>query len=245
MSETKELMSLEEMQKELAVVAKKEADAEKLSANHLSIKGKRFSLGDEKLGNELDVVVVATAYENAWYESAFNPDKISPPACFSVSETGEDMVHHTDSPNPQNSTCQGCPMNEWGSAKVGKGKACKNGRRLVLAAYGEDGLGKDLVMLRLPPTSIKNWAAYAKAVNAAVKLPTWAVVTKLTIDQDRDYPVVAMELVGPLQNAQELHAVQGRRTEAMDLSVEPYDVSGYEGSIEQPELSKSQKSKMS
>lgn len=242
---SKELMSLEEIQKQLAVVAVEENSNEKVtSSRHLSVKGRRFSLGDERLGEELDVVVVATSFENAYYESAYNPDKVQPPSCFAVAEKESDLESHATSPNAQGDSCSGCPMNEWGSGS-GKSKACKNGRRLVLLAYGKDGLDDgDAVVLRLPPTSLKNWSSYAKAVTARTGVPTFAVVTRLSFDPKSDWPVVTMNLVKPIDNASELTSIMERQQEFKDIAVEPYDVSNYDKE-ETKEISQSKKSKMS
>jgi len=232
MSESKELMSLEELQASLKVVAVEEASAEKVSgASHLSTKGKKFSLGDEVIGKELDVVVVSTAYENAFYKGAYNPNKKQPPVCFAVAEDDSAMEPHDTSPEPQADDCASCPMNEWGSSLTGgKGKACKNGRRLVLLAYGKDGLSNDdPVVLRLPPTSLKNWAGYSKGVSARFELPTFAMVTRLSFDPNSDWPTVMFDPIGPIANAAELQTVISKRDEMLEVALEPYDVSAYDG----------------
>ena len=54
-------------------------------------------------------------------------------------------------------SCEGCPYNEYGSGadqtgKQGRGKACKNMRRLYLMMSGDP----NLYLLTVPPTSIKD-----------------------------------------------------------------------------------------
>lgn len=224
---TTELMSLEEIEKSLQLAAKTEASSEKSSFQTLSIKGSKFSLGDERLGAELDVVVVATAFENTHYDTDYDHDNPQPPGCFSIQVSDSDMVPHSSSPNMISSQCKGCPMNEWGSGKS-RGKKCKNGRRLALMAYGENGLEKDqVVILRLPPKSLKHWSSYVKTVTNRTKKPTFAVVTTLTFDDKEDYPVVLPKFKSLIEDASELSEILSRREEFEILVTEPYDVSGY------------------
>lgn len=226
-----ELMSLEEMQKSLAVVAKEENESEVVSTGRtLSIKGRRFTLGDDRLGEQLDVVVVATAFSNAYYKGAYDANNVQPPACFAAAEKEGDLAPHDTSPDAQSDSCASCPQNVWGSG-TGNAKACKNGRRLVLLAYGKDGLaGDQIVTLNLPPTSIKNWASYAKAVTAKFSLPTSAVVTRLSFDPKSDWPVVVMDFVKAIDNVSELQQVIERKQEFLDVALKPYDVSKYDES---------------
>lgn len=52
--------------------------------------------------------------------------------------------------------CAKCPWNQFGSATVGKGKMCKESRRLLLWSAETNASG----ILSVPPSSIKNWKNY-------------------------------------------------------------------------------------
>lgn len=78
---------------------------------------------------------------------------------------------------PSSWDCAGCPLNQWGSAAKGKGKACKELRRLLVLV---DGWALPALMT-LPPTSNKPWDAYCSGL-AAKKSAYFAVRTKFELD---------------------------------------------------------------
>lgn len=90
------------------------------------------------------------------------------------------MFLSENKPLPEVFACASCPMNQWGSEhqrRAGKGKACKEMRRLLL-------LIDDYAMpaiLALPPTSIKAWDNYCSAL-AARRGAYFAVKTKFELD---------------------------------------------------------------
>ena len=234
-----------EMSQMLAEAAKSQSESEKGSTPFISIKGKKFTLEDVKLGTEMDAVIVATTFDNVYYDAPYNPDEIRPPACFSLSVSGEDMVPHADSPLPQHPTCEGCPQNEYGTALQGKGKACKNGRRLLLAAFdSEKGVDtENLAIIRLPPTSLKGAAGYFKSVSTRRDRPVCSVVTTLSMDEDSDWPKVEMAFKDNVQDEEVLHDIIKNLAAFETIVSAPYSVQGFTPYEET--VSASKKSKMS
>ena len=139
-------------------------------------------------GNKILCVVVAAAHENTYYAEKYDPKKLRSPDCWAVALGEEDMAPKADKVGkPQNATCDGCPMNEWESdPNGGKGKACKNTRRLalILASDLDNALGADVMYARLPVTSVKNWSKYVTQIGSVVKRPSWAVITELSVVPD-------------------------------------------------------------
>jgi len=144
--------------------------------------------GNPCAGNKLDTVVIASIYENAFYTGEYDPDNPRSPVCFAFGTTEEGMVPHPKAAEPQHATCKGCPKNEWGSADKGKGKACKNIRRLGLLPASpltvSDIQGGDMAYAKLPVTSVAEWAKYVSSVNAIHKRPPFAVLTQLGAKPD-------------------------------------------------------------
>lgn len=137
--------------------------------------------------NELRCVVIGSIFENAFYEGDFDPDNPQSPGCFAFGVEKEEMAPSDTVPDKQSEACTGCPKNEFGSAERGQGKACKNVVRLALVAETdlEDLAAAEVVYLKVPVTSVKNWIVYAKKRLAeGVKRPYWAVVTKVAIEPD-------------------------------------------------------------
>jgi len=240
----------ENWEEQMALDAKEEYQEEsKVSGGSivtLSTKDKRFSLGDDDLGSEIDVVVADSAFEHAYYDRPYDEDNPSPPACFAIGKVEKDLVPHPDSPKPQHDNCKDCPWNEFESAAVGKGKACKNKRRLALFAHGDDGLSTEqMVILPIAPTGLKNYAIYAKGVNAKLKRPTYAVVTTMAFSDKKSYPIVTHKMHSILEK-DDVDRVFKHKGQVEDILLEPYDVSSYEEPVQKKKAAKKKRrSKMS
>jgi len=221
--------TLVDWEKELQILAKEQSASVTSSSPILSTKNKLFSLGGSNLGTEIDVVIVDSKKEHAYYDRPYDPDNPTCPTCFAIEDENGEMYPHPTSPELQAEACNECPHNEFESAAVGKGKACKNSRRLALLAYGAEGLDAgELAILKLPPTSLKNFGKYVKTITSALKRPTFAVVTKLCFDPMVQYPVVVPTLENPIKEPAELRAIMSTRDTALEMLNAPYDVSGYE-----------------
>ena len=96
-----------------------------------------------------------------------------PPICAS-----SDGIYGIDSSSGEIQNCADCPHNQWGSSpKGGRGKACKNMRRLYILIEGSD----MPVIMTLPPTSITGWEKYKSAVLGVRRLSPQEVVTEFTL----------------------------------------------------------------
>lgn len=182
----------------------------------LTIRGGILKYGDDVLpGNQACVVVIDAYRENTYYPGKYDPENASPPACYAFGRgpepmfPHESMQAHPDVFQPQHVAdgevkgCEGCPRNEWGSAETGRGKACKNRRRLIClpAGYFAPRKGSrdfdlelftdpdhfataDTASLKLPVTSGKNWAKYVNQVAATTHRPFFGVFTRVYVEPD-------------------------------------------------------------
>jgi hypothetical protein len=221
--------------------AQTQGEEETSSIPFLSVKGKKFTLGEEKLGNIINVVILADIFDHAYYDRPYDPDVISPPACFAINTSNSDLAPSNTSPTPQAENCNVCPMNEFGSSQNGKGKACRNGRRLLIAATtnGVPDLN-NLAIINLAPTSLKAYARYAKGLATVKKLPIWAVITTLSFDDDSTWPQIVPTFNGVL-DGQYINSIAPMLPEMINAVSVPYDISGYVPM----EASTTKKSKMS
>ena len=195
----KDMMSPDDFRKGLAQSAVEESAREKSGGDitWLSTKDGKFALGDSKLPDEIPVIVLGYIFENAAYDSTikWDPKNPQPPICFALDVDEDEMVPHDDSPDPQHDDCLSCELNEFGSdPDGGNGKACKNRRRLVLMDP-DDG---DLMMVRIPPTGIKNWRQHLKRLNNDHGLPPHGAVTTIFFDEENskvlDYEITDTDL---------------------------------------------------
>ena len=159
------------------------------SPAHISIAGNRFTLVDDA-GNEkpvqtlfLDVCVIDAnpAVSKIYFDPRvpYEPggDNSNPPICWSDNGIGASA----QASQPQNSSCQLCPHNAWGSATskaTGKPiKACNDVKKVAVVVPGID----VVFLLRIPPASLKNWGKYCQTLGGhGVDLPD--AVTRLEFE---------------------------------------------------------------
>lgn len=247
--ESKSLIT-SEIQQMLDTAAKEQSMSEVSSIPFISLKGKKFTVGDDKLGTTLKVVILADVFDHSWYDRKYDPssEDVFPPACFAIGNDQPTMAPHADSPVPQSNTCELCPKNEFGSSENGKGKACRNGRRILIASIGSDervNFG-DLAIINMSPTALKGFSKYVKSITNIKRLPLWAVVTTLFFDEDAAYPVL-VPAFDSLINGEDIGEIVTRMDEWRYSVAIPYNVADYEApdSVEEVAAKSAKKSKMS
>lgn len=104
--------------------------------------------------------------------------------------------------------CRTCPMNQWGSAAVGKGKACRTQRMIYL--YQGSGLP---IILTLPPTSLRNFDNFLSKRIVGRGRRTYGVVTKITLKKvtsksNITYSEAQFSVVRDLTESEKKEAIQ-------------------------------------
>lgn len=229
---------------ELAKMAAEVASAERPSLSVITFRNGVMKYMDNPIpGNALDVVIIASVFENAMYTGRFNPNEPRAPSCFAISEVEEELEPHEVVTNPQNPVCLGCPMAEWGSdpeSPSKKGKKCKQIRRLAIISATDlespEKIAKaEIAMAKLPVTSVKNWANYVNALASTVKRPPFAVISNIKVEPHPKNQFVVK--FAPKANLTEevAKAIYARRGEALQMISSPY---APEEEKEAPTLSK-------
>ena len=193
----------EELAKQAEVAAGMEANTG--GGQFFSTKGGILSWQDAPLpGNQMAVVILDSVLENVFYEGRYDPDVPQGPTCFAFGRDEKELAPHKiviEAGNEQcgaSGLCAGCPMNEFGTAEVGKGKACRNTRRLGMIpagtfnAAGKFELNEDLEhyentavgFMKLPVMSVKGYASFVKQVAGALRRPPFGIVTKVKVVPD-------------------------------------------------------------
>lgn len=192
------LMPWEAQMKATAVA---QAAGEKLKAGvaRINIANGRMMIDDQAVeGNSLDVVVIGAVHLNEYYSKPYDPRRPAVPDCYAYSlkdpsdpkDPEADMAPSDDVEDQQNTICAECEKNVMGSADVGRGKACKNVRRLLVVT--EDALESAETLaeaeersLSVPVMSTFNWARYVKTVLAEeLERPYFGVVTTVSVVPD-------------------------------------------------------------
>lgn len=189
------------------------------TGDKIKISDKQFHLPNGEVADSLDVVIVDFVYYNAYYDSVYDPDNVTPPACIALSPDPKGMVPSPNSPDPQNDTCAGCWANEFGSK--GKGKAC--GNRILIAVLPADAdEGTELSIIDISPTATKGFSAYLGSVARALGKMPYEVITHVECNPAMKYDVALFSDPQLIEDEGFIGMVESRLEEARDrLMTEP------------------------
>lgn len=194
----------------------------------LSLKGKCFTLkwNDQDhpfvangAASPIDVVLVNSSPFNnkSWYARGYDGVSNDAPDCWSI----DGVTPSNQAALKQSNTCAGCKWNQFGTALrqdgvPGRGKACADSRRLVLA-WPDDLLKDDLgpVALRVPVTSHKMLKGYIDYLAKAGYEPN-ACVTRLHFVLQEAYPILTFAFVRPLHEEEYEMAIRWETDERTD-----------------------------
>lgn len=190
-----------------------------------------FALGEDWEEHQIDCIVLANTRFHAYYEGAYVPDQASAPSCWAVLDTrvpgATEAKMAPTIENPQHHECHTCPQNAFGSADVGRGKACKNYQLLaLLPAMQESDLEPSTLSravgrrLRLPPTSGMKWGQTAKYLEGK-KIPIPFTIMRLSLEADKKNQfTIEAEPIGIL-GPEQRQTILERRDEALEQIMAP------------------------
>ncbi|MCL2856171.1 MAG: hypothetical protein FWE19_00405 [Oscillospiraceae bacterium] len=190
--------------------------------------GRAFDIitGDDDLDTSIPSFrgVIATFHSsNALFEDGESgPDTNNPPIC--QSPDGVQGVHGNTG---EITLCADCKHNQWGSdQKGGRGKDCKNMRRLYVLVEGSS----IPIVMTMPPTSIRPWEAYKASLAVQRKAPQ-DVVTEFSLTTEKNaagtaYSVVKFKAAGLLSTEARLtvKALGSGESYSKDLNGDDYNV---------------------
>jgi len=249
-----ELTTIEE---QMRSEAEQYASMTRTDSSFISFKGGVFRVDDEPVpGNELVAVVLDVVFENTFYTTEWDPEKNTPPTCFAMARSQDELAPHPDMQadlnffEPQNDECKGCQWNDWGSAEIlkseyglgkgGRGKACGNRFRIAMIPAGmyvprkgsrdldleiyedeENYKTAPVVILKTPPTSLKNVGNYLKGCGRDYGRPPYGLVTRVYSRPVKTYHEICFEVLDEMP-VEYLPTVQARHEEAKDIIISPY-----------------------
>lgn len=117
-------------------------------------RGQLYEMPDDTKVPSFEGIILDQHPANAWWEKDISESGGNAiPDCFSL----DAITPEPNSEKLQSQKCADCPQNQFGSdKKTGKGKACKNMKRLHILMEGSS-LPRRLTV---PPTSIKSFESY-------------------------------------------------------------------------------------
>lgn len=127
--------------------------------------------GDENV-KEFNAIIVHSQLQRTYWASEFSGGG-TPPDCFS-----NDATIGIGTPGGK---CSDCPMNEFGTSKSGRGKACST-KRIMFLVRPQSMLP---TILRVPVGSLKNSRKYLAGL-ASENLRVYSVVTRIGLEKDKN-----------------------------------------------------------
>ena len=148
------------------------------------------------------ILLAASEHVNrTYYDKAFAEGDDNPPVCSS-----SDGVVPVPGPRAQSKKCDVCPQNQFGSRISDNGteaKACQESRRVAIAP-AEDITNERFggaMLLRVVGQSLRKELAEYGRLLQSIKVPTFAVVTKIGFDSDAAYPKLVFSIDVPATKA--------------------------------------------
>ena len=142
------------------------------------------TLEGEDSQKRLDGIIVHWTAPRAYWATGMEVGGNTPPDC--SSHDGEIGY------GQPGGDCFICPLNQWGSAEGGSGKACKEKRMLFLLR------ASDLlpIVIQAPSTSIQPIKKYLLRL-ASQGLPYWSVMTRLSLEKGQNTNGIAFSRISP------------------------------------------------
>ena len=204
------------------------AEQSGLGAAFLSTKGGVLTYrGNPITGNKLQCVIISAPIERLYYDARYDPTKLVGPKCFAIAPVATGMAPSDRAEGKQHDTCEGCPKNEWGSSPTGgKGKACRETRRLLLIPADSittvDAVRvAEVAALRPPVTSLKNYSTYVQTVAATLRRPPLAVISEIAVVPDAKTQFkVTFSLVKAIDDMDVIKALMERSETEVQRAIE-------------------------
>ena len=181
-----------------------------IASNKISTKAKVFSLPNgQSSPGPLMAVILDFVQFNTYYKGAWNPNSPQMPVCWAIGKDAKALTPSTEAPEAQHTSCAGCPKDAWGSSGTGKGKACKNQYRLILATP-DGGLEQAPMSLYVSPSGMKHFSNYVRDIKREFDYLPIQCITKIAFDPNAPYPTLTFALDKPHSKIEEMWTLKTR-----------------------------------
>lgn len=209
------------------------------SGRNISTRGKDLQYQGMSLAVPLELVVVDWTYMFTYYKNKFDPENPTPPSCFAISDTEAGLIPDPSSPEMQGSqapddpgddpSCKNCWANGFGSADVGRGKACRNG--VKAAVIDVEGQLEMAGFLGISPNGLGNWSGLIKGLGNVSHLPVYAAILEADFDPKFPaFPVMKFKVVRAIKRGDDdvlIRRILDAQAEVKTALREAPDVSSY------------------
>lgn len=198
--------ALTTMQEELAEELKSLSKTiNKPSGFTISTRNKQFSFPDGTQANgPITAIILDWRNVNMYYPKVYNQNNPENPECYAQHKVIKEMAPDESVEKKQHDNCEDCPMNEFGSATTGRGKACKNTVKLAVVAADATSETQPWI-LNVPPSSISGWSKFVLALEQQFGMLPVQVAADISFDPNESYPKLIFSNPAP-HNVLELAA---------------------------------------
>lgn len=203
----------------------KAAQALRTSGAFITFKNASLKVDGQPVpNNQAEVRVLAAIPERAWYDGPYDPDEPQVPACYAL----DDVAPHPDAANPQAEACMECPKNKWGTAPPrpgsnvpGKGKACREGARVIVVPAGIPLKTAPMYTAKVPVTSLSAIQTYMGRCSNSGRLSGEFVGILSVTEDKRSFFKVHLDIKEHTADLDPVLLMQ-KQDQAMELAMQPY-----------------------
>ncbi len=236
-NETTQLVSIEDELRQQALQAAA-SEANTATGQFFGLRSGILSWNGNPLpGNQIVGIILDSIHEISYYKDKFDGENKVSPTAFALGRDADKLVWHENSEESFiGKLCKDDDVCQWGSSDSGRGKAARETRRLAIIPAGTVNNKGDVTLfddldefknstigfLRLPVTSVANYASYVKQIAGALHRPPHGVITRIrAIPDTKTQFKIVFEVYDSLGH-QFLPTAMARHEEARALIEFPY-----------------------
>lgn len=201
-------------------LAKQQEAATKLNGkcSYITFKNAQMKIdGTPVPNNQVDARVLATVQERTYYAGEYDADAVQVPACYALNSDRP----HPEARERQSDTCATCPQNQWGTGPRGRGKACREGARVIVVPASAPLASAPMYSAKIPVTSLPAVSGFVNRCAQAGKL-SGEFVTQLSCVEDKKTFFKVHLNIKEFTQDMDLGALCARQDEALELATAPY-----------------------
>lgn len=167
--------------------------------------------------NQVDTRVLAAIGERTYYAGEYDADQVQVPDCYAL----DSDMPHPEARDPQAEACADCPQNKWGSAARGRGKACREGARLIIVPANIPLKSAPMYTAKIPVTSLSAVTGFVSRCAQAGKLSGEFVTTLSCVEDKKSFFKVHLT-IKELSTDIDPSVLLAKHDEAYQLAMQPY-----------------------
>ena len=177
---------MEDWEVALAEQAKNEKSQETLGIPRITHDNGIIKIDSKPVAdNKLSLAIVDFVFSKSYFKEKYVKGKAQVPVCYGYGRKEEEVLPHAAAPEKVCESCKGCEHNKFFTAEIGKGKRCKDERKLLCVVATDDPesiQAAEMRTLSIPPGSLKNWGKYLAQISEVSPYGVRGVMTEISTE---------------------------------------------------------------